>query len=510
MRRLSALFKENIVQSISVFIVVMVVIWGAIAPEQMIKITGSIMDFIIAELGWFYVVSTALFIIFCLYLGVGPYRQMKLGKKEDKPEYRYFEWIGMLFAAGMGVGLVFWGTADPLSHFAEPPPGTEPKTKIAAEQSLLYSVFHWGIHPWAIYSVVALALAFAKFRKDLPGLISSTFYPLIGENIYRWPGKVIDISAVLATTVGIATSLGLSAMQFGVGLEHVFGLPNNNITQLAIITVVTVIFLLSAVTGVNKGMKYLSVTNLIIAALLLGAVIILGPTTYLIEHVSRTLGQYGSNLFEMSFDTAPYSDGNEWMSNWTLFYWAWLISWSPFVGTFIARVSKGRTLGEFMFGVLIVPAVATLVWFVAFGGSGLFMEMQGQMSISDQVYKTPEAGLFLLLDQFPASILLNIIALVLIGIFFITSANSATYVLSVFTSSGKLDPSKKVLIIWGILLSSIASVLLISGGIDGLQSVATITALPFAVIMIFMMVSLYKSLWETGRENQKVKEEEDW
>lgn len=251
-------------------------------------------------------------------------------------------------------------------------------------------------------------------------------------------------------------------------------------------------------------------TNLVIAVVLLGAVIILGPTTYLIEHISRTLGQYGSSLFEMSFDTAPYSEGNEWMNNWTLFYWAWLISWSPFVGTFIARVSKGRTLGEFMFGVLIVPTVATLVWFVAFGGSGLFMELQGQTSISDQVYKTPEAGLFLLLDQFPASIVLNIIALVLIAIFFITSANSATYVLGVFTSSGELDPSKKVLIVWGILLSSIASVLLISGGIDRLQFVATITALPFAAIMIFMMVSLYKSLREAGRENQKIEEEEDW
>lgn len=510
MRYLLDLAKENIVQSISVSIVAMLVAWGITAPEEMVAVTGSIMDFIVAKFGWFYVIATALFIIFCIYLGIGPYRQMKLGKKGDEPEYTYLEWIGMLFAAGMGVGLVFWGTAEPLSHFAEPPPGIEPKTKDAAERSLLYSVFHWGLHPWAIYSVVALALAFAKFRKGLPGLISSTFYPLIGSHIYRWPGKVIDISAVLATTVGIATSLGLSAMQFGVGMEHVFGLPNNDFTQLIIIAIVTVIFLLSAVTGVSKGMKYLSVTNLIIAAVLLAVVSILGPTTYLIEHISRTLGQYGSSLFEMSFDTAPYSAGNEWMNNWTLFYWAWLISWSPFVGTFIARVSKGRTLGEFMLGVLLIPTVATIIWFVAFGGSGLFMELQGQISISDSVNKTPEAGLFLLLDQFPASIVLNITALILIAIFFITSANSATYVLGVFTSSGELNPSKKVLIVWGILLSSIASVLLISGGIDGLQSAATITALPFGIIMIFMMVSLYKSLKEAARENQKIKEEEDW
>lgn len=326
MRRLLAQAKENIVQTISVFIVAMLVIWGAVALEQMIRTTGGIMDFFIAEFGWFYVVATALFIIFCLYLGIGSYRQMKLGKKDDEPEYNYLEWIGIFFAAGMGVGLVFWGTAEPLSHFAEPPPGTQPKTKAAAEQSLLYSAFHWGIYPWAIYSVVALALAFARFRKDLPGLISSTFYPLIGSNIYRWPGKVIDISAVLATTVGIATPLGLSAMQFGVGMEHIFGLPNNNVTQLAIIGIVTVLFLISAVTGVSKGMKYLSVTNLIIAALLLAAVMISGPTIYLVEHISRRLGQYGSSLFEMSFDTAPYSEGNEWMNNWTLFCWAWLIS----------------------------------------------------------------------------------------------------------------------------------------------------------------------------------------
>jgi glycine betaine transporter len=236
----------------------------------------------------------------------------------------------------------------------------------------------------------------------------------------------------------------------------------------------------------------------------------LGPTTYLIEHVSKTIGGYGSGLFGMTFNTTPYSEDNTWMSNWTLFYWAWLISWSPFVGTFIARVSKGRTLGEFMFGVLIIPTLGTLVWFVVFGGSGLFMELDGQTSMSDTVTQTPEVGLFLLLDQFPGAILLNIMALVLIAIFFITSANSATYVLGVFTSEGNLNPSNKVLITWGILLSSIASVLLLSGGLDGLQSIATITALPFGVIMIFMMIALYRNLRTEGRSNQKIKDEELW
>ncbi|WP_245608164.1 MULTISPECIES: BCCT family transporter [Salinicoccus] len=504
------LLKDNAVLSISAIIVLAVVIWGVFMPDSMIATTGNIMDFITAELGWFYVLSTALFIIFCLYLGVGPFRNMKLGKRDEEAEYTYFQWIGMLFAAGMGVGLVFWGTAEPLSHFANPPAGLEPESQAAAEQSLVLSVFHWGIHPWAIYSIVALSLAFAKFRKDLPGLISSTFYPLIGSYISKWPGKTIDIIAVLATTVGIATSFGLSAMQFGVGLEHVFGLPNNNVSQLIIIGGVTVIFLLSVVTGISKGMKYLSVTNLAIAAVLLSIVLILGPTTYLIEHVSKTIGGYGSGLFGMTFNTTPYSEDNTWMSNWTLFYWAWLISWSPFVGTFIARVSKGRTLGEFMFGVLIIPTLGTLVWFVVFGGSGLFMELDGQTSMSDTVTQTPEVGLFLLLDQFPGAILLNIMALVLIAIFFITSANSATYVLGVFTSEGNLNPSNKVLITWGILLSSIASVLLLSGGLDGLQSIATITALPFGVIMIFMMIALYRNLRTEGRSNQKIKDEEHW
>ncbi|MBP1970526.1 glycine betaine transporter [Virgibacillus natechei] len=509
MKKLINLAKSNIVFILAAIIVFSVVLWGMLSAESMTVMTTSLMDQISENLGWFYVLSTALFVGFCFYLGFGPYRHMKLGRKDEKPEYSYFTWIGMLFAAGMGVGLVFWGIGEPLSHFANPPGDIEEGTQEAAESGLLWSIFHWGFHPWAIYAVVALGLAFAKYRKNLPGLISSSFYPLIGENIHKWPGKMVDIIAIVATTVGIATSFGLSTLQFGSGLTEIFGLPNNAVVQMAIIVVVTIIFLLSVVSGLNKGMKYLSVSNLGLGAILLLTIIIIGPTVFIFEHFSKTLGNYTSSFINLSFNTTPYS-GNEWMGEWTLFYWAWIISWSPFVGTFIARVSKGRTLGEFILGVLFVPTLVTALWFVAFGGTGLHMEMNENANFASDIYETPEVGLFLVLEQLPGGFILNLASLVLIGIFFITSANSATYVLGVFSSSGDLNPKNTVLVVWGLLISSIASVLLLSGGLDGMQAISTITALPFSIIMILMMLAIVRSLKKEGKDKDKVKKEEDW
>ncbi|WP_067728316.1 BCCT family transporter [Oceanobacillus damuensis] len=511
MKSLLESFRSHIVFIVSAIIIFSIVIWGIVSPDFMNKTTTAFMDLITQNVGWFYVLATVLFIVFCLYLGIGPYRHMKLGERDSKPEYSYFAWIGMLFAAGMGVGLVFWGIGEPLSHFADPPGGIKAESQEAAEKGLVLSVFHWGIHPWAIYAIVALGIAFAKFRKNLPGLVSSTFYPLIGDRIHNWPGKLIDIAAIVATTVGIATSFGLSTMQVGSGLSEVFGLPNNTTTQLIILITVTVIFLLSVISGLDKGMKYLSISNLGIAGALLIIVLILGPTVFLIEHIFKTIGQYGAGFFELSFNTTPYMAENEWMSTWTLFYWAWIISWSPFVGTFIARVSKGRTLGEFMMGVLIVPTLVTIFWFVVFGGTGIHMELTGQADFASEINETPEVGLFQVLDQLPLGILLNITSLILIGIFFITSANSATYVLGVFSSSGDLNPRNKILVIWGLLISSIATVLLLSGGLEGLQAIATITALPFGIIILIMMAAIFRSLKKEGTEYNKLEEkEEDW
>jgi len=443
------------------------------------------------SIGSIYVLGTAIFVIFCLYIGFGPYRNVKLGKQEDKPECNYYSWIGLLFGAGMGVGLLFWAVAEPLSHYVEPPPGVEAETKEAAETGLLYSIFHWGIHPWAIYATVALGLAIAKFREDLPGLISSVFYPFIGDRVYGRLGHTIDMLAIVVTTIGVATTLGLSTVQLAGGLSEVFDLENTVFLQLVIIALITVFYLISTVTGINRGMLYLSLTSLTMSAILMVVVFMIGPTVFLNENVIKMTGQYISNFISLTFETTPYTD-NAWLGEWTFFYWAWLISWSPFVGTFIARVSRGRTLREFVFGVLFVPAFASLVWIVTFGGTGLFQEHVQEAGMAETVAELPEAGLFMVLESLPFSLILNIATLIIITIFFVTSANSATYVLGVFASKGDLDPKNSVLITWGLLIAAIAASFLFSGGLDGLEAMAIISAVPFILLMFVMLFSIYR------------------
>ncbi|MBU9721180.1 MULTISPECIES: BCCT family transporter [Bacillaceae] len=500
--------KSNTVFLISAVLVISIALWGFLTPEHMNRTMDDLYQLINNSFGWIYVLSTATMIGFCLYLGFGPYRHMKLGKSTDKPEYSYYSWIGMLFAAGMGVGLVFWGVGEPLSHY-ENPPNAESHSSEAGERGIVYGVFHWGIHPWAVYAIVALGLAFAKFRKNLPGLISSSYFSLLGRKINGPIGYSIDIIAIIGTTVGIATSFGLSTIQLGSGLEQLMGTDNTITLQLFIIIIITCIFIFSVVTGINKGMRYLSNINLFIALFLMISVITLGPTLFIMEHIPKTVGNYLSEFVSLSFQTTPYSD-NEWIGDWTFFYWAWVISWSPFVGTFIARISKGRTLQEFILGVLFVPALVTIIWFTAFGGSAVYNEIEGHTSISETVYKEPETGLFLLLNELPFGVILSALALLLISIFFITSANSATYVLGVFSSKGNLEPRNNVLVIWGLLISSIAGAILISGGIDGLQALAITTALPFTLLILLMMVSMLKSLKREGKKLHKVSEKEDW
>ncbi|MDE5413356.1 BCCT family transporter [Alkalihalobacterium chitinilyticum] len=505
-KKLNSVFN---VFTVSAIIVLLMTLWGIFFPDHMEHTMSIGLHFVNDVFGWFYVLATALFVGFCLFLGFGPYQHMKIGKKEDQPEYSYYTWIGMLFAAGMGVGLVFWGVAEPLSHYVNPPEGVEPNTQEAAEKGLLYGVFHWGIHPWAVYGIVALALGFVKYRKGLPGLISSTFYPVIGHRIRGGWGKTIDVVAIVGTTVGIATSFGLSTLQVSGGLSQLFPIQNPEVAQLSIILVVTVIFLISVLSGIDRGMKYLSIGNLTLAAVLLITVIVIGPTLFIMEHFTLTLGTYITQLVPLSFQTTPYTD-NDWLGEWTFFYWAWVIAWSPFVGTFIARISKGRSLREFIVGVLFVPALGSVLWFAAFGGTALFQETKEEAGIASTVRDTPESGLFLMLDQLPFGFILSVAALVLISIFFITSANSATYVLGVFSSGGSLNPSKYKLVTWGLLVSAIAASLLMSGGLKGLQATAIVIALPYTILMFIMMVAIYKSLKREGIKEHKVEEKEDW
>ncbi|GAB3799156.1 BCCT family transporter [Virgibacillus kimchii] len=483
--------KLNLVNKIPVIIILIFTVWGFVFPGPLVETLTGLVTFINETVGSIYVLGTAIFVIFCLYLGFGPYKNVKLGKHEDEPEYNYYSWIGLLFGAGMGVGLLFWAVAEPLSHYVEPPPGVEAETREGAEAGLLYSIFHWGVHPWAIYATIALGLAIAKFKKDLPGLISSVFYPLIGDRVYGRLGHTIDILAIIITTIGVATTLGLSTVQLAGGLSEVFGLENNISLQLIIIAVITAFYLTSVVTGINRGMLYLSIIGLTMSAIIMIVVFLLGPTVFLGENIIKMTGQYVSSFVSLTFETTPYTN-NEWLGEWTFFYWAWLISWSPFVGTFIARVSRGRTLREFVFGVLFVPALASLVWIVTFGGTGLHLEHEQEAGIAGTVADLPEAGLFMVLDSLPFSLILNIATLIIITIFFVTSANSATYVLGVFASKGDLYPKNSVLITWGLLIAGIAASFLFSGGLDGLEAMAIISALPFLLLMFVMAVSIYR------------------
>ena len=344
--------KLGTVFIISSILVSLFVLWGALFPSSLNEVANAALTWMIDNFGWFYMLITALFIFFVVGIAISPYGKVRLGKRNDRPEYSWISWIGMLFAAGIGVGFVFWGVAEPLLYYMEPPVGYQPETTESAIAGLRYGAYHWALHPWAIYSVVGLTLAYVQYRKGLPALISSAFYPILGERVNGWQGKTIDILAVLATCTGVATTFGLSAMQITGGLSHISPIPNSSWTQLIIIALVTVLFLISAARGVDRGIKILSNVNLIIAGFLLLFVIIFGPTLFIAESFVTTLGGYITNVIPMALTLTPFSE-SEWLGTNTIFFWAWHISWAPFMGLFIAKISRGRTIREFIAGVLL-------------------------------------------------------------------------------------------------------------------------------------------------------------
>jgi glycine betaine transporter len=483
--------KPSIVFFISAPLVAAFVLWGFFGPDSLAARSSEGLAFTLNNFGWFYMLSTAFFIAFILFLAVSPFGKLRLGKPEERPEFNFFQWLGMLFAAGIGVGFVFWGVAEPVLYFFDPHPdyvGTGESTQASA--GLRYGVFHWALHPWAIFSLVALTLAYVQFRKDQPALISSAFQPILGDRAYGAFGKGIDTLAVLATSTGVATTFGLSALQISGGMSYLFdGIQNNAFTQMSIIFIVTCLFIISAATGVNKGIKILSSINLVVAGLLLLFVIIVGPTLFIAQSFVTTIGGYMSNVVTMSLDLDPFGDG-EWLGNNTIFFWAWHISWAPFMGIFIARISRGRTIREFVAGVLIVPSLLAALWFTAFGGTALDLIIGGNDVIGDLVMEEVELALFATLGELPLAGITSTLAVFLIIIFFITSADSASYVLGAMTSSGSLSPKLSIKVIWGFLIAGTASVLLLSGGLEGLQTASIVAALPFAIIMIVMLFSL--------------------
>ncbi|WP_099984932.1 BCCT family transporter [Staphylococcus pseudintermedius] len=479
---------------VSAIIVFAIVLIGVFIPTQFGEFTNTIKLWITDKLGWYYLILTTIIVFFCIFLIFSPIGKLKLGRPNDKPEFNTVSWFAMLFSAGMGIGLVFYGAAEPISHFASPP-NADPQSTEAFTESLRSTFFHWGFHAWAVYGVVALALAYAQFRKGEPGLLSKTLRPILGDHVDGLIGTIIDVLAVFATVIGVAVSLGMGALQISGGLNYLFGLPNTIVTQSIIIVVVTILFIMSAWSGLSKGIQYLSNLNIGLGTLLLITGLIVGPTVLILNmFTSSTVSLLNSFLFN-SFDAAATNpQKREWMSDWTLYYWGWWLSWSPFVGVFIARVSKGRSIREFISGVLLVPVIVSFIWFSVFGVLGIETAKKHK-EIFDMSAETQLFGVF---NHIPLGIVLSIIALLLIASFFITSADSATFVLGMQTTNGSLNPSAFIKVTWGIAQSLIAFVLLLSGGGDGeaglnaLQSAAIISALPFSFIVILMMISFYK------------------
>ncbi|MDQ0271906.1 BCCT family transporter [Cytobacillus purgationiresistens] len=480
----------------SVGILILLIIIGAAAPRAMEQYTAAIQSAITSTFGWYYLIIVSIFVCVCLFLIVSPFGNLKLGKADEEPEYNYPTWFALLFSAGMGTGLLFWGTAEPISHFAIQSPTGDTGTSQAAMDALRYVFFHWGIHGWSVYVLIALCLAFFNYRRGGDGSISSTLSPLM--NTDGVIGKLIDVVAIIATVTGIATTLGFGATQINGGISYVWDIPNSFLIQLIIIVIITAVFLISATTGINKGIRILSNVNMVLALILLAFFIIFGSTVYSLNLFTDTIGKYIQRLPEMSFRLSPMNSTNrEWINDWTIFYWAWWMAWSPYVGTFIARVSRGRTIREFTIGVLIVPTLVTFIWFAFLGGTAIDMQMSG---VTDLSIMDTEQMLFAVLEQMPLSFVISILSIILIAIFFITSGDSATVVLGMQSVKGTLNPSTRNKLIWGVLLSATATVLLYSGGLQALQNTMIIAAFPFSFVMILMTIALIKELRQVRRE----------
>lgn len=481
--------KNNKVYYISLIVVFSITAWGIISPSSFGNAANGLFNFLVNNFGWLYLISMFIFVLFSVFLACSRYGKIRLGPDDSRPEYSNLSWFGMLFGSGMGIGLVFWGVAEPLFHYLNPV-ALKGSTPEAANFAIKTSFFHWGFHPWANYAIIGLALAYFQFRKNYPGLISSIFTPLIGEKGVEGPiGKTIDILAIFATVAGVATSLGLGTLQINSGLNYLFGIPANIMVAIIIIAVITLIYIWTAVSGIEKGIKLLSDINLIFAFSILILSFIVGPKVKMINSLTNGLGMYIDSFIKDSLHIEAFGD-NSWLSGWTIFYWAWWIAWAPFVGTFIARISKGRTIREFVLGVIIAPSLASFIWFSIFGTLGINLGPK----VAAEATKVVETAFFVVIGKYPLGSVISFIAVFLLGTFFITSANSATFVLGMMSSNGNLNPSNSKKILWGLIQALLALALLLAGGLKTLQIGSIAAAFPFAIVMIIACFSLYKAL----------------
>ena len=479
----------------TLFFVVLLVAMILIAPEQTQTLLNAAKSGIFANFSWFYVLAFSVFLGFLVILSVSSLGNIKLGNDEEEPEFGFLSWLAMLFAAGMGVGLMFFGVAEPLTHYLSDI--TTGSAEHKQQEALLHTLFHWGIHAWAVYGTIALALAYFGFRYKLPLALRSCFYPLLKERINGKLGDLIDIMALLATLFGVITTLGFGASQLGAGLHQLGWISENSFSlQVVVIAVVMSLAIFSAISGVGKGVKILSELNLTLAFCLLIFVLVAGPTLYLLSAFSDNIGTYLSNLVKLSFKTYVYEQEHTgWFSGWTILYWAWWCSWAPFVGLFIARISKGRTIREFIFGVLVIPSMFGILWFTVFGNTAIWLNDGEAAGTLGQMISSPETLLFKFLDYLPLSGVTGLVSLVVISLFFITSADSGIYVLNNIASRDKsLAAPRWQAVMWGVLMSVVAIVLMQSGGLANLQAMTLLVALPFAMLMLLMCFSLWKGL----------------
>ena len=479
----------------TLFFVVLLVAMILIAPEQTQTLLNAAKSGIFANFSWFYVLAFSVFLGFLVILSVSSLGNIKLGNDEEEPEFGFLSWLAMLFAAGMGVGLMFFGVAEPLTHYLSDI--TTGSAEHKQQEALLHTLFHWGIHAWAVYGTIALALAYFGFRYKLPLALRSCFYPLLKERINGKLGDLIDIMALLATLFGIITTLGFGASQLGAGLHQLGWISENSFSlQIIVIAVVMSLATFSAISGVGKGVKILSELNLTLAFCLLIFVLVAGPTLYLLSAFSDNIGTYLSNLVQLSFKTYVYEQEHTgWFSGWTILYWAWWCSWAPFVGLFIARISKGRTIREFIFGVLVIPSMFGILWFTVFGNTAIWLNDGEAAGTLGQMISSPETLLFKFLDYLPLSGVTGLVSLVVISLFFITSADSGIYVLNNIASRDKsLAAPRWQAVMWVVLMSVVAIVLMQSGGLANLQAMTLLVALPFAMLMLLMCFSLWKGL----------------
>ena len=479
----------------TLFFVVLLVAMILIAPEQTQTLLNAAKSGIFANFSWFYVLAFSVFLGFLVILSVSSLGNIKLGNDEEEPEFGFLSWLAMLFAAGMGVGLMFFGVAEPLTHYLSDI--TTGSAEHKQQEALLHTLFHWGIHAWAVYGTIALALAYFGFRYKLPLALRSCFYPLLKERINGKLGDLIDIMALLATLFGVITTLGFGASQLGAGLHQLGWISENSFSlQVVVIAVVMSLAIFSAISGVGKGVKILSELNLTLAFCLLIFVLVAGPTLYLLSAFSDNIGTYLSNLVQLSFKTYVYEQEHTgWFSGWTILYWAWWCSWAPFVGLFIARISRGRTIREFIFGVLVIPSMFGILWFTVFGNTAIWLNDGEAAGMLGQMISSPETLLFKFLDYLPLSGVTGLVSLVVISLFFITSADSGIYVLNNIASRDKsLAAPRWQAVMWGVLMSVVAIVLMQSGGLANLQAMTLLVALPFAMLMLLMCFSLWKGL----------------